>query len=136
VHREGFVCTSEEAHTERVEFETVGGATAAKKETGRLAKLEARIQAETDRVAEDHKQQMEARKQAERERLQRVAEAAESARQEALKPDKEKLVDYMDRLVSTWEPGLKSPEAIAAMENFQQYFHGVLNEFKFDIENL
>lgn len=104
-----------------------------------FVKKEAATKAETDRIAEDHKQQMEAREQAERERLQRVAEADEAARQEALKPDKEKLEGFMNGLIEYLvmnKPQIDDKESIIALARIVGKIEIIIAGFKSDIKNL
>ena len=108
---------------------------AAKAEAERLKKVQkeqeaeaARLQAIADeqvakqKAIDDEKAQIEADKKAEREAREKKAgeeaEEAEKARQEALKPDREKLIDFAKHLIDFhWGGGIESTDAMVIRDN-------------------
>ena len=85
--------------------------------------LKAKIQAEKD-----------AKEKAERDELECAAkedrEAAEKIRQEVLKPDKEKIADYAERLGAVELPELKNPEAKDFIINMDIKLMAIINELR------
>ncbi len=116
-----------------------------------LAKKEAAAKAEEDRIAQEKRKaeiREEARIQAEqnakakayreeKELLEvRAAEAAEKIRQEALKPDKEKLRDFGGKFTHIDPPEVTDKEAKRVLGIFAHKLRDILVELDADIENL
>ena len=102
-------------------------------ENRRIQAERASLEAESRAIAQREREREIARLAAERakkeeqERLEREAQAkinreasekAEAERREALKPDLEKVKDYTERLLSTWEPELSNKKAEGLLLNF------------------
>lgn len=89
----------------------------------------AKIQAEKDAK---EKAEREARDKKEADE----AAAAEEERQEALKPDKEKLIDFAERLRTVQKPGLNDVKADSILSNIIEELRKLLNKLYADVEEL
>jgi len=133
----------------RIEWETKEKELAEKE--AELAKKETEIKAEIDRkVREEERHQIEeqakadaiwfAKEKANRElreaKEKAEAEAAEAARQEALKPDKEKLKEFTDELNEIVGPNLESREAKDICVRALIGIGKIEDRLRSDIENL
>lgn len=93
------------------------------------AKEEARIKAEQDAIEAAEIAKMEAELKAEAERL-------EAARQKALRPDKEKLTEWVSFLMDISPPELENEEAVEIVDGIMDGIGQVLATYQTDIDNL
>jgi len=121
---------------EQEEKESAAEREAQKAEGERLAKEQTKIDEEKAKI-ELEKRVVEEAHRLEAQRIAaEAAKAKEQLRQDALKPDREKLVVWADQLLEITPPVLKNAEAIGLANTMLYRIHGIADKIKEEAEKI
>jgi hypothetical protein len=112
----------------------------ARKEREAIEEEKQKIQEEKDRIAREKLAEQEAKEKAEREAQEKAErekkDVQEKARQEALKPDKEKVADFLASVKNYNVPELENPEMIEFINHAMERISSLVDLISKDLEEL